>query len=133
MHFPKSKEQLFTLIAQAADVSMKPWRHAVIENDLAIDNSIDNSSSFDLVIRIEARNQEGDRLQDNDLELEIYTSGDDINLILSWSTKPTKPILWQGKHSVWMDSVSGKRCQAPSDANLLESLARRLRASLSSL
>ena len=73
---------------------------------------------------------EGERHPENDLDLEIYSSGIDLNLILGWSNQPDLPILWQGQHSVWMDGNTGKRCKTPKDGTCLEALARRLRALL---
>ena len=46
-----------------------------------------------------------------DIELEVYKSGNEINMTLSWISLLNTPILWQGKHSVWMDSDSGAKCQ----------------------
>ncbi len=115
---------------------MKPWIHAVVLNDGSeavdctqelTDRFLDNDSR-DIVVRIECRNKEGNRYPKRDLELEIFRSGKDMNLILSWCNRPDCPLLWQGSHSVWMDSNSGKRCSTPRDGIELESLARRLQA-----
>ena len=110
---------------------MRPWRHAVLDVDLDLDKSLGNDYSLDLLLRIESRSQEGERYSEHDLDLEIYKSGTDINLIICWSNRPSSPILWHGKHSVWMDATSGKKCNAPLDSDSLESLARRLRGSFS--
>ena len=126
----------FSLIASAADSCMKPWLHAVVlANDLEIgeinDQSIDelfNTESVDVVVRIECRSVEGSRHPENDIELEVFRSGKDLNLILSWCDRPESPLLWQGRHSVWMDPNTGKRCSAPQSGPTIESLARRLRA-----
>ena len=47
-----------------------------------------------------------------------------------WSNQSEKPMLWQGKYSVWMDAIEGKRCGAPIDGEPIESLARRLKSLL---
>ncbi|WP_241466601.1 MULTISPECIES: hypothetical protein [unclassified Prochlorococcus] len=125
-------------MASAADVCLKPWLHAVVLTDVAdVDDQKHGSTpdlitarSIDLIVRIECRNREGDRLPEHDLELEIYRSGNDLNLMLTWCDQPDRPMLWQGQHPVWMDGTSGQRCQPPEDGAPLESFARRLRALL---
>ncbi|MGC6483519.1 MAG: hypothetical protein ACON4T_08150 [Synechococcus sp.] len=84
----------------------------------------------DLRLRLECRDPEGLRCADQDLELEVYRSGDDLNLMVGWWEQPDRPLLWQGQHPVWMDGHSGQRCPAPLDAAPIEALTRRLRALL---
>ena len=62
-----------------------------------------------------------------DIELEVYKSGDEISMTLYWKSLIDRPILWQGKHAIWMDSSSGKQCDPPSYGRIFESLTRRLR------
>ena len=123
---------LFELIASAADICLKPWRHAVVMSNVLEEhrslNDEEEASFLDLSVRIESRDSRGKRHPDRDLELEIYQSGNDFNLMLSWVSYPDSPLLWQGQHPVWMDASNGKRCEAPKDGIVLESLARRLRA-----
>ena len=114
---------LLVLIAKAADVCLKPWSHAVIVIDPSAPAELD-----ELDVRIECRDGDGQRHPDRDLELEIYRSGDEINLMLSWWDQPERPMLWHGRHPVWMDGASCQRCSAPQDAAPLEALGRRLRA-----
>ena len=114
---------LLVLIAKSADVCLKPWSHAVVLID---PSSIEQRD--DLHVRIETRNSEGHRHPKRDLELELYRSGEEINLMLSWWDQPERPMLWHGRHPVWMDGASGQRCAAPQDAAPLEALGRRLRA-----
>ena len=114
---------LLVLIAKAADVCLKPWSHAVIVIDPSAPAELD-----ELNVRIECRDGDGQRHPDRDLELEIYRSGDEINLMLCWWDQPERPMLWHGRHPVWMDGASGQRCSAPQDAAPLEALGRRLRA-----
>ena len=114
---------LLVLIAKAADVCLKPFSHAVVPLDPAVSPALD-----DLTVRIECRAADGVRHPERDLELEIYRSGDDINLMLSWWEQPDRPLLWHGRHPVWMDGESGQRCAAPRDAAPLEALGRRLRS-----
>ena len=114
---------LLVLIAKAADVCLKPWSHAVVLIDPSASEQID-----DLRVRIECRDGDGQRCSDQDLELEIYRSGDETNLMLSWWDQPERPMLWHGRYPIWMDGASGQRCSAPQDAAPLEALGRRLRA-----
>ena len=114
---------LLVLIAKAADVCLKPWSHAVVLIDPSAPERLD-----DLRVRIETRDGDGRRHPEHDLELEIYRSGEEINLMLSWWDQPDRPMLWHGRHPVWMDGESGQRCAAPQDAAPLEALGRRLRA-----
>ena len=114
---------LLVLIAKSADVCLKPWSHAVVLIDPSASEQRD-----DLHVRIETRDGEGHRHPERDLELEIYRSGEEINLMLSWWDQPERPMLWHGRHPVWMDGASGQRCTAPQDAGQLEALGRRLRA-----
>ncbi|WP_320674494.1 hypothetical protein [Prochlorococcus sp. MIT 1341] len=126
------------VIAKAADVCLKPWRHAVVgtDNMPCPDSNLNDlkigvqQEPLDFVVRIESRDSEGLRHPDRDLELEVYRSGNDVNLLLSWFGQPERPILWQGKHPVWMDGINGKKCVVPIDGELIESLARRLKALL---
>ena len=123
--FPKDYVQL---IASAADICMQPWKHAVVNLNREVNKVINFEEPIELVLRIECRNAEGERYPDNDLELEIYRSGMDLNLMLGWCNQLDKPILWHGNHSVWMNGNTGSRCKAPEDFHCFECLARRLRA-----
>ncbi|MEB3266623.1 MAG: hypothetical protein VKN13_08425 [Cyanobacteriota bacterium] len=111
---------LLARIAAAADLSRPPLRHGVrlLEGDPNHD---------DVSLRLEARNPMGERQEEEDLDLELYRSGDRLNLTLAWHHDDRRPMLWQGGHGVWMDA-SGRRCAAPADGTQLEALARRLRA-----
>ncbi len=117
-----------SLIAAASDLCLKPWKHAVVKQNQELENEIYSENVVDLVLRIECRSCDGDRYPENDLELEIYRSASDLNLTLGWVHHEERPILWQGKHSVWMDSINGRRCQAPNNGTSLEALARRIRS-----
>ncbi len=115
-------------VAKAADHCLKPWKHSVINK-----NDINDRSIKDIILLIKSRDEKGVRHPENDLELEIYKSGEDINLVISWKQNLNQPILWQGKHSFWMDPSSGKRCASPQNSVNIEALARRLRSYFSSI
>lgn len=124
---------LCRLVAAAADLCRKPLRHAVLSPSLhtAGDEAGDEAGdSLDLCLSLEARTPEGERVPEEDLELEIYRSGDALNLTLAWCHRDDEPLLWQGSHPVWMDGATGLRSSCPPHGEPLEALARRLRALL---
>jgi len=120
VHTPDFIDTLIAEVAKAADLCMKPYVHSV-----SLDNKLNDFE--DLIFKIQCRNIDGEREESMDIELEVYKSGKELNLTLSWKSIIDRPILWQGKHSVWMDSSSGVQCKIPSYGNEFESLARRLR------
>ena len=123
MHTPDFIDTLIAEVAKAADLCMKPYVHSVsLGNQLNDFNDIE-----DLIFKIQCRNIDGEREESMDIELEVYKSGNDLNMTLSWKSIIDRPILWQGKHSVWMDSSSGVQCEIPLYGKEFESLARRLR------
>ena len=123
MHTPDIKDSLIAEVAKAADICLKPYLHSVsLENQFNDANDLE-----DLIFKIQCRNIDGGREESMDIELEVYKSGKEVNMTLSWKSLIDRPILWQGKHAVWMDSSSGVQCDIPSDGKLFESLARRLR------
>ena len=114
-------------IAKACDHCLKPWRHSIIDNSVALlSDSLDEL--IDLTLKVECRGDNGERYPRNDLELEIYKSGSDLSITLSWPFYPNRPILWHGRHSIWMDPINGKRSSTPVEGSSLEALARRLRS-----
>tara|TARA_Y100000766_G_scaffold177034_1_gene152007 strand:+ start:247 stop:642 length:396 start_codon:yes stop_codon:yes gene_type:complete len=123
VHTTDSIDGLLAEVAKAADLCMKPYVHSVfLENQLDDDNVLD-----DLIFKIQRRNTNGERDDSMEIELEVYKSGNEVNMTISWKSLIDRPILWQGKHAVWMDSSSGIQCETPTYGKLFESLARRLR------
>ena len=112
-------------LAKAADLCLKPYRHAL---RFSGDPPTTIGDCSDCVVLIEARTAEGERSPGRDLELEIYRSGDDLNLMLSLVSDEQAPLLWHGSHAVWMQSGSGERCERPADGAPLEALCRRIRS-----
>jgi hypothetical protein len=119
---------LLQLVAAAADLCRKPLRHAVLEAEASPEG--ESCDSLDRCLRLQVRSPEGVRLLEEDLELELYRSGEDLHLTLAWTAFEERPMLWQGRHPVWMDGSSGARCERPEQGLPLEALARRLRALL---
>ena len=123
MHIPDSTDVLIAEVAKAADLCLKPYVHSVcLENQSNDDNDL-----YDLIFKIQCRNLDGEREESMDIELEVYKSGDEISMTLYWKSLIDRPILWQGKHAIWMDSSSGEQCDPPSYGRIFESLTRRLR------
>ena len=90
MHTPDSKDSLIAEVAKAADLCMKPYVHSVfLENQLDDDNELD-----DLIFKIQSRNIDGEREESMDIELEVYKSGDEVNMTISWKSLIDRPILW---------------------------------------
>lgn len=117
---------LIRLVAAAADLCRKPLRHGVVPLSEPLSNG---GEALEVSLRLEVRSVEGERRPEQDLELEIYPSGTDLNLTLAWCQDERRPMLWQGGHPVWMDAA-GSRCAPPADGAPIEALARRLRALL---
>jgi hypothetical protein len=115
-------------LAKAADLCLKPYRHALRFSGEPPTN-IGNCS--DCALLIEARDGDGVRMPEHDLELEIYRSGADFNLMLTRLGDDALPLLWHGSHAVWMQATSGERCERPADGAPFEALCRRIRALLS--
>ncbi len=130
MHTFDSIDAFSEVIAAAADLCMKPWKHAVIPTSQNLEDCSIENHKLDLSFNLQCRTIDGNRCQINDLELEIYSSGKDLNIIISWLDQPEKPILWQGHYSVWMDANSGQKCSSPANSQSLEAFARRLRSLL---
>lgn len=122
---------LSRLVAAAADLCRKPLHHAVVV-DPSREESLETMAlkDLDLCLRLEVRTPEGERAPQEDLELEIYRSGDAFNLTLSWRQQEERPLLWHGNHPVWMDGDTGLRRACPDDGLPLEALARRLKSLL---
>ena len=131
MHILNSTKDFFSEIARAADLSLKPWKHSIVYKDDSIDIFSDDFN--ELIVCLECRDIDGERCSQNDLEIEIFRSGADLNITIAWLEFPQRPILWQGKHSLWMNATNGKRSSAPVEGEALEAFARRLRAICSML
>ena len=119
--------ELLNQVARAADLCLRPWRHGV---RFSGEPPRQGAGWSDCSVLIEVRDEQGRREVSRDLELEIYLSGEELNLMLSWNAEDPAPVLWHGSHPVWMDGSSGERCPRPADGAPLEALCRRLRAVL---
>ena len=88
-------EPLLSELAKAADVCLKPYRHALRFSGEPPTTVGDCS---DCCLLIEARDADGVRHPERDLELEIYRSGEELNLMLSMVADEEAPMLWHGSH-----------------------------------
>ena len=96
-HILNSNYDYLQEIAQACDLCVKPWRHSII-NTSTEQALKSNDDYIDLTLRVESRDRDGERFPENDLEIEIYRSGHDLSITLTWLFFPDRPILWHGKH-----------------------------------
>ena len=128
---PEIIQKLIVDIAKASDICVKPWIHSVTLKSLEDEKS--SNSLNDFIFIIKRRDADGIRYKKEDFEIEIYSSGKDISMMFTWTTKPNQPILWHGKTCIWMDSDSGVICKAPDNAFQFESLARRIRVTILSV
>ena len=46
--------------------------------------------------KIQCRNLDGEREESMDIELEVFKSGNEVNMTISWKSLIDRPILWQG-------------------------------------
>lgn len=127
---PGPNTDLAQLVAAAADLCRKPWRHAVLPAAPAAADGVETIVWDDCCLWLEVRTAEGERRPEHDLELEIYRSGATLHLTMAWRHGSERPMLWHGRHAVWMSPESGERCERPDQGACLEALARRLRALL---
>lgn len=121
-------------LARAADLCLPPWRHAVRLSEAADIEQVTGAGAaptpLDCTLRIEARDGEGARQARHDLDLEIFRSGEELNLMLCRVAEEQAPLLWYGRHPVWLNPDTGERCERPADGAGLEAFCRRLRALL---
>ena len=129
MHIPEHKERLLAQIASAADHCMKPYLHAVLDLD-KLEPEQKSQEIDDLILRIECRDLNGNRLPQNDLDLEVYRSGEDLSIMVSKVDSNDNSILWHCRHSMWMNGDTGISCESPIDGVTLEAFARRIRSFL---
>ncbi len=125
MLFEESKKDIESLIAKAADLINKPFKHSVVK--IKGDNLL-NFNDIDLTINILCRDTDGKRLEFFDLELEIYKSNSDLVIVITKLNFPDEPMLWSGGKNLWMDGKTGKKCNPPNYGFKLENLSSRIKA-----
>ena len=125
MLFKNSSDNLEIIVAKSADIINKPYIHSVVNISEEYDES--NNDDLDITLNIICRDSEGNRVEQNDLEIEIFNSKNEIMILISKLNYPNDPILWSGNKNLWMDSISGKKCVPPNYNFIIENLATRIR------
>lgn len=124
MFFDSFQDSLESVVAKSADLTNKPFLHSVLKIK---NNSNLEDGELDLLFNILCRDTYGERIKRYDLELEIYRSKKDLVVVISKLDYPEEPILWCGTKSLWMDSLTGKKCKPPSYSSRIENLANRIK------
>ena len=125
MFFKNSLDNLEIIVAKSANIINKPYIHSVIKISGEYDTSKDDD--LDLTLNILCRDSEGNRIERDDLEIEIFNSKNELVLLISKLNYPNEPILWSGNKNLWMDSKSGKKCEPPNYNFRIENLAIRIK------
>jgi len=123
--FKKSSDNLEIIVANSANIINKPYIHSVIKISGECDNSKDDD--LDITLNVLCRDSEGNRLEREDLEVEIFNSKNELVLLVSKLNYPNEPILWSGNKNLWMDSKTGKKCEPPNYNFMIENLATRIK------
>ena len=125
MLFKNTSDNLEIIVAKSANIINKPYLHSVVK--ISGEYEISNNDDLDITFNVLCRDSEGNRIERNDLEIEIFNSKFELILLISKLIFPNDPILWSGNKNLWMDSKSGKRCEPPSYNFKIENLATRIK------
>ena len=125
MFFKNLSDNLEIIVAKAANIINKPYFHSVIKLSGECDFSKDDD--LDITLNVLCRDSEGNRFENDDLEIEIFNSKNELVLLISKLNYPNDPILWSGNKNLWMDSKSGKKCEPPNYNFRIENLATRIK------
>ena len=125
MFFKNSSDNLEIIVAKSANIINKPYVHSVVKISGEID--IYKEDDLDITFNVLCRDSEGNRIERDDLEIEIFNSKNELVVIISKLNYPNEPILWSGNKNLWMDSKSGKKCEPPNYNFRIENLATRIK------
>ena len=125
MFFKNSSDNLEIIVAKSANIINKPYIHSVVK--ISGEYDISKDDDLDITLNILCRDSEGNRIERDDLEIEIFNSKNELVLIVSKLNYPNEPILWSGNKNLWMDSKSGKKCEPPNYNFRIENLATRIK------
>ena len=125
MFFENSSDNLENIVAKSANIINKPYIHSVVKIKGEYESSKDDD--LDITLNILCRDSEGNRIERDDLEIEIFNSKNELVLLVSKLNYPNEPILWSGNKNLWMDSKSGKKCEPPNYNFRIENLATRIK------
>ena len=125
MFFKNSSDNLEIIVAKSANIINKPYIHSVV--NISGECNISKDDDLDITLNILCRDSEGNRIERDDLEIEIFNSKNELVLLVSKLNYPNEPILWSGNKNLWMDSKSGKKCEPPNYNFRIENLATRIK------
>jgi len=123
--FKDSSGNLEIIVAKSANIINKPYIHSVVKKSGECD--IPRDDDLDITLNVLCRDSEGNRIERDDLEIEIFYSKRELVVIVSKLNYPNEPILWSGNKNLWMDSKSGKKCDPPNYNFKIENLATRIK------
>ena len=125
MFFENSLNNLEIIVAKSANIINKPYLHSVVKIQGVYDTL--KNDDLDITLNVLCRDSEGNRIERDDLEIEIFNSKNELVLLVSKLNYPNEPILWSGNKNLWMDSKSGKKCEPPHYNFRIENLAIRIK------
>ena len=125
MFFKNSSDDLEIIVAKSANIINKPYVHSVLK--ISGEYDISKNDDLDIILNVLCRDSEGNRIEREDLEIEIFNSKNELVLLVSKLNYPNEPILWSGNKNLWMDSKSGKKCGPPNYNFRIENLATRIK------
>ena len=125
MFFKNSSDNLEIVVANSANIINKPYIHSVVK--ISGESEILKDDDLDITLNVLCRDSEGNRIERDDLEIEIFNSKNELVLLVSKLNYPNEPILWSGNKNLWMDSKSGKKCEPPNYNFRIENLATRIK------
>ena len=125
MFFNNSLDNLEIIVAKSANIINKPYVHSVVKT--SGDNDTSKIYDLDITLNIICRDSEGNRIERDDLEVEIFYSKNELVIIISKLNYPNEPMLWSGNKNLWLNSKSGKKCEPPNYNFRLENLATRIK------
>ena len=125
MFIKNSSDDLEIIVAKSANIVNKPYIHSVVKISGDYNTSKDND--LDITLNVLCRDSEGNRIERDDLEIEIFNSKNELVVLISKLNYPNEPILWSGNKNLWMDSKSGKKCEPPNYNFRIENLATRIK------
>ena len=129
MFFKNSSDNLEIIVAKSANIINKPHIHSVVK--ISGEYDISKDDDLDITLNVICRDSEGNRIERDDLEIEIFNSKNELVLLVSKLNYPNEPILWSGNKNLWMDSKSGKKCEPPNYNFRIENLATRIKKFIS--
>ena len=125
MFFENPSDNLEIIVAKSANIINKPYIHSVVKIKGEYETSKDDD--LDILLNVLCRDSEGNRIEKDDLEIEIFNSKNELIILISKLNSPNEPILWSGGKNLWMDSKSGKKCEPPNYNYRLENIATRIK------